>query len=341
MEQPAQCLSNKPYRCFPGVFTTSNKLIMESINTSSRDLAIQLSGLHYGYRKDTPIIKNLDMNVGMHSIYGFLGINGAGKSTTIRNILGLLTPDSGLIKLHGKFEQPGAIQCLKRIGSLVETPSIYRHLSAKENLKICALYRNIESNRIDEILDLVGLANAGKKKAKNFSTGMLQRLGLGIALLSDPDLLILDEPTSGLDPHGIIEIRELLRGLRSRGKTIFLSSHQLAEIEILATEVGVLHQGCLIFEGSLESLQEFRSGNMEVELIVSEPERCVSELGHDHLPRIIETNRLSVRLRGRQQIPALLRQILDLNIDVFGVVESKAGLEELFVSLTKSEVEND
>lgn len=314
---------------------------METIDTNSRDLAIQLSGINYGYSKDTPIIKNLDMNVGMNSIYGFLGINGAGKSTTIRNILGLLSPDAGSIKLHGRFENPREIRCLKEIGSLVESPSIYRHLSAKDNLKICALYRNVESNRVDEILDLVGLASAGKKKAKNFSTGMLQRLGLGIALLSDPDLLILDEPTSGLDPHGIIEIRELLRALRSRGKTIFLSSHQLAEIEILATEVGVLHQGHLIFEGSIESLQEIRSGNLEVELIVSEPERCVSELEPAYSPRIIESNRLRIPLPGRQHIPVVLRQILALDIDVFGVTEAKAGLEELFVSLTKNEAENE
>ncbi len=190
---------------------------MENIDANSRSLAIQLSGLCYGYSKNTPVIENLDMNVGTNAIYGFLGINGAGKSTTIRNILGLLSPDAGSIKLHGTFENPGDMKSLKEIGSLVESPSVYRNLSARENLKICALYRNVAAKRIDEILDLVGLADAGKKKAKHFSTGMLQRLGLGIALLPDPNLLILDEPTSGLDPHGIIEIRELLRALRSLG----------------------------------------------------------------------------------------------------------------------------
>lgn len=313
---------------------------MENMD-ASRSFAIQLSGFSYGYRKDTPIIQELNMNVAKNSIYGFLGVNGAGKSTTIRNILGLLSPDAGSIKLHGEFKNPGEIQCLKEIGSLVESPSIYRHLSAKDNLKICALYRNAESNRVDEILDLVGLAKTGKKKAKDFSTGMLQRLGLGIALLSDPNLLILDEPTSGLDPHGIIEVRELLRELRSRGKTIFLSSHQLAEIEVLATEVGVLHQGHLIFEGSIESLKKIRSDTLEVALIVSDPERCVAELGSDYVPSIIESNHLRVTVPGRKHIPKLLRQILALGIDVFGVSEAKAGLEELFVSLTKSGAKNE
>lgn len=314
---------------------------MERMDSNSSGFAIQLRGLQYGYKKDTPIIKNLDMNVGMHSIYGFLGINGAGKSTTIRNILGLLTPDAGSIKLHNRFESPGDIQCLEAIGSLVESPSIYRHLDARANLKICALYRNVEMGRVDEILDLVGLGGAGRKKAKDFSTGMLQRLGLGVALLSDPDLLILDEPTSGLDPHGIIEIRELLKSLQARGKTIFLSSHQLAEIEILATQVGVLHEGQLIFEGSIESLQAIRSGNLEVDVIVSESAQCAAVLGSDYDVRIMDANRLRISLHGRQHIPVLLRAILDQGHDVFGVRSLKAGLEELFVSLTKSEVGNE
>ncbi|MEM8487112.1 MAG: ABC transporter ATP-binding protein [Bacteroidota bacterium] len=311
------------------------------MNATGQGLAIALRGVQYGYKKDTPIIKNLDMSVGMHSIYGFLGINGAGKSTTIRNILGLLSPDAGTIKLHGKYENPGDIECLMEIGSLVESPSIYRHLNARDNLRICALYRNVEPGRVDDILALVGLAEAGKKKAKHFSTGMLQRLGLGIALLSDPDLLILDEPTSGLDPHGIIEIRALLKTLQARGKTIFLSSHQLAEIEILATEVGVLHEGRLIFEGSIESLQEVRSGSLEVEIEVSAPAQCVAALGSGYAPKIVDENRLRIPLSGKQQIPAVLRQLLDRDIDVFEVGVLKAGLEELFVSLTKSEVGNE
>ena len=307
------------------------------MDSKKQELAIQLSGINFGYRKDTPILRDLSMHVKRNSIYGFLGINGAGKSTTIRNILGLLTPDAGSTIILDKYDNPRDIACLDEIGSLVESPSIYLHLSARENLKICTLYRGVKTRRVDEILDLVGLSKTGKMKAKNFSTGMRQRLGLALALLSDPVLLVLDEPSSGLDPHGIIEIRNLLRELKSRGKTILLSSHQLSEIEQVATEVGILHQGQLIFEGSIESLQKIRSEAVEVELEVSDPDGCMIQIASSFTVQSREANRIKVALKDKEELPQLLRKILGSGIDVFDIRLTQAGLEELFVSLTKNE----
>lgn len=193
---------------------------------------IETEQLSFQYSKNEMIINNIDLKVPQSSIYGFLGPNGAGKTTTLKLLLGLLKQNTGSIKI---FEQPfenNRIEILKKIGSLIEAPSFYSHLTAIENLRILQRVFQCSKSRIYEVLDIVGLSSVSKKKTINFSFGMKQRLGIAIALLHSPELLILDEPTNGLDPNGIIEIRELLIKLQKENNiTILVSSHLLSEVE--------------------------------------------------------------------------------------------------------------
>jgi ABC-type multidrug transport system ATPase subunit len=190
------------------------------------------------------------------AIYGFLGPNGAGKTTTIRLLLDLLPASSGTVKVFGKSLRQDRNLILFRIGALIETPSLYEHLTGLDNLKVTANLRSIRNDRVWEVLKLVGLGLEAGKYVHNYSLGMKQRLGLALALLSSPDLLILDEPTNGLDPSGIIEIRELLRELNvKQGVTILVSSHLLSEVERLVSHVGIIGQGEMLFQGPLEELR--------------------------------------------------------------------------------------
>jgi len=192
------------------------------------------------------------------SIYGFIGQNGAGKSTLIRLITGLAYPTTGTFELFGESQERNIIEARKRIGTIIEGPALYPQMTAAENLEAHRLLKGIPGKDcIEKILNLVGLQNTGKKKAKDFSLGMKQRLGLGIALLGDPEFLILDEPINGLDPMGVVEVRELLKKLnREYGITILISSHILSELHLLATHYGIIHEGELLEQLSAKELNE-------------------------------------------------------------------------------------
>src|ERR1700704_4909518 len=210
-------------------------------------MVINTSNLTFNFGNQT-VVKSLSLQVPEGSIYGFLGPNGAGKTTTIKLRLNLLKTQEGSIHIFDLELQSNRIKILSQIGSLIEQPAIYLHLSGRENLLNRALLLEIPEKRVGEMLDLVHLTNAAHKKAGQYSLGMKQRLGIALALLSEPKLLILDEPTNGLDPNGIIEIRELLMKLVSEHKkTVFISSHLLAEIERMATHVGIINHGELLF----------------------------------------------------------------------------------------------
>ncbi|MFA6233917.1 MAG: ABC transporter ATP-binding protein [Bacteroidota bacterium] len=200
-------------------------------------------------------VQNLDLEVRRGDIYGFLGPNGAGKSTTIRMVLSLIAPTSGSIRLFGA-DVGRDRSVLARVGGLVERPDFYLYLSAMKNMEIVsALYGRVDTARIMEVLDIVGLADRARDRVKSYSHGMKQRLGIAQALVANPDLLILDEPTNGLDPQGMKEVRELvLRLNRDHGMTIFLSSHLLHEIEQIATRMCILHRGELVVQGSVREL---------------------------------------------------------------------------------------
>ena len=207
------------------------------------------------------VLDALDLRVPEGSIYGFLGPNGAGKTTTLRLALGLLKKQTGQIRVLGRSFETHRIDNLRRIGSLIETPSLYASLTAVENLRVLQRVYRCPVTRIDEVLQLTGLADTGRKKAGQFSLGMKQRLAIAMALLHDPALLILDEPTNGLDPEGIVGMRALFTMLnRERRVTILISSHLLAEMEKLITHAGIIHKGRLLFQGPLETLKQTHGG---------------------------------------------------------------------------------
>ena len=205
---------------------------------------IQVQKLRKSY-KDREVLKNISFEIKEGSICGLLGINGAGKSTIMKIIFGLENADSGTVIING-----GKNAGIYEIGALIETPAIYMNLSAFDNLKTRALLYDISDERINEVLNLIGLSNTGKKKAGSFSLGMKQRLGLGMAIITSPDLLILDEPTNGLDPDGIKELLNLMISLKKSGMTILLSSHQLYEVSKVADKVVILHDGQIFYDGS-------------------------------------------------------------------------------------------
>ena len=200
--------------------------------------------------KEQNAVEHVSLHVKENSVYGLLGPNGAGKSTTLKMITGILKPTSGTITFNG---QSWTRNALHQIGALIEMPPLYENLTAYENLKVRALLLGLSEERISEVLQIVRLTDTGKKRAGQFSLGMKQRLGIAIALLNHPKLLILDEPTNGLDPVGIEELRELIRSFPSKGITVILSSHILSEVQRIADHIGIISKGVLGYEGELQA----------------------------------------------------------------------------------------
>lgn len=219
------------------------------------DYIITTNQLTKKYKSFTSV-NNVSLHIRKGSIYGFLGPNGAGKSTTMKMLLGLTAPTKGSFTIDGKHFPEDRIAILKEIGSFIESPSFYANLTGYENLDVIRRILGLPKNTVDDALDLVGLSEFGSRLAKKYSLGMKQRLGLAGALLGRPPILILDEPTNGLDPSGIHEIRNLVKSLPELYDcTIFISSHNLSEIELVADDIGILNHGNLLFEGSLNDLR--------------------------------------------------------------------------------------
>ena len=297
-------------------------------------MVIETQGLSFSFG-DQQVVKSLSLQVPAGSIYGFLGPNGAGKTTTIKMLLNLLKTGEGSIHIFGQELQKNRISILAQIGSLIEQPAIYHHLTGKENLLNRALLLQVDEKRVDEMLKLVQLTAAANKKAGQYSLGMKQRLGIALALLNDPKLLILDEPTNGLDPNGIIEIRELLMRLVSNGKTVFISSHLLAEIEKMATHVGIINNGQLMFQCTIHDLQ-----NISQPLINIETDNTVDAANllkrHNFTVTDIDNDRLYVPFTSKQQIGEINTLLVQNNITVFGINKQHKDLEKLFLDITKS-----
>lgn len=298
-------------------------------------MVIDTQGLsfHFGNQQ---VVKSLSLQVPEGSIYGFLGPNGAGKTTTIKLLLNLLKTDQGSIHIFGKELQSNRIAILSQIGALIEQPAIYSHLSGKENLMNRALLLQVSEKRVDEMLELVHLTNAAGKKAGKYSLGMKQRLGIALALLSDPALLILDEPTNGLDPNGIIEIRELLIRLVSQyKKTVFVSSHLLGEVERMATHVGIIDRGELLFQGSISDLQAISQPQVQIEVdntvdvgnFLKKQGVTVSDISEDHITVPFESKAQMAELNG----------LLTLNnYPVYSIHKTQKDLEKLFLDITQN-----
>lgn len=295
---------------------------------------IETKNLSHYYSHDQAVIQQIDLAVPKGAIYGFLGPNGAGKTTTIRLLLGLLKLQKGTISIFGEDVQSNRIKILSRIGSLIETPSLYSHLTAHENLAIHARLFGIKKDRIKEVLDLTGLANTGKKTAGKFSLGMKQRLSLAIALYHNPELLILDEPTNGLDPNGIIEIRELLMKLNAEKKTtILISSHILTEIEKMVSHVGIIHQGTLKFQGSLQELQSKRNSGNTLSLFTSDSVAAKRIAEQCSLSATIIDNKIQFTTPEHATTALLVKKLVDQNIDVYRIEEQHQNLENIFMNL--------
>jgi lantibiotic transport system ATP-binding protein len=296
---------------------------------------IETRRLNFAFQTGQKILNDLNLQVPAGSIYGFLGPNGAGKTTTLRLLLGLLKKQEGNITLFGKTFQANRIDILRRIGSLIEQPSLYLHLSGKENLEVFRLTYRCDKKRIDEVLQLVQLQQAAHKKVKNYSLGMKQRLAIAIALLHDPDVLILDEPTNGLDPNGIIETRELIKQLnREWGKTILVSSHLLAEVEKMATHVGIIHKGKLLFQGSLPQLQQLKSTQSAVEIEVNDATKAQQVLEDQFPVKQVNGTRLLVNYESKERSAFLNKLLVQQGVEVYQLAVTQNDLENLFIQIT-------
>lgn len=279
-------------------------------------------------------VSHLNLNVPEGSIYGFLGPNGAGKSTTLKMILGLVRPTAGSIRVLGKDMDSGnRLSVLRQVGSLIESPSYYGHLTGEENLRIVQTLRGIPEKNIREVLQIVRLDGQREKKVAHYSLGMKQRLGLAAALLGYPKLLILDEPTNGLDPAGIQEMRELICDLPGRfGMTVVVSSHLLGEIDQMANHVAIIREGELVFQDSLEALHgrsrhhlALRTTNNTVarSLLAEQSVPCEEENGYLILPILSD------------EVAAHLTAFLAGNrLGIVRLEERQKSLEDIFLDLT-------
>jgi ABC-type multidrug transport system ATPase subunit len=295
--------------------------------------AIETVGLNYNFGAQA-VVKNLSLKVTKGSIYGFLGPNGAGKTTTIKILLNLLQSPADQVFIFGKEINSNRIASLKRMGSLVEQPAIYGHLTGKENLLNRCILLGIKKSKCAEMLSLVGLTDAANKKAGKYSLGMKQRLGIALALISDPELLLLDEPTNGLDPNGIIEIRNLMIDLTTKhGKTILVSSHLLAEIERTATHVGIINKGELLFQGTIGALQDLSKPAVKIE--TDNQEKAISVLKNEGIDTI-HTDELTVSVAYTDKIAMGKINTLLVNngVSVYSISKERKDLENLFLDIT-------
>jgi len=274
-------------------------------------------------------VDGIDLKVPQGGVCGFLGPNGSGKTTTIRMLLGLLRPSSGASEVLGL--PAGHPEALRRIGALVEMPSIYPHLTGKENLQVTALMRGCPESNISWALGMVGIEDVARYRASTYSLGMRQRLGLALALLSEPDLLILDEPTNGLDPAGIQDMRRLISHLpKELGVTVFLSSHMLHEVEQVATHVVMLNQGKLKFQGTLEELHALAQPVLEVE--TGDDDLMVQVLGNQGFEAKVDENGILVKA-DRLQAPKIADAIFRQGLPLYRLMERRASLEHVFMSM--------
>jgi lantibiotic transport system ATP-binding protein len=300
------------------------------------DAAIETLQLTRSYG-EVRAVDDLGLEVPRGAVYAFLGPNGAGKTTTIRMLLGLIRPDRGEVRLFGQTLGPETRRrILRRIGALVETPSLYPHLTGRENLETTRLLVGWPEAAADDALRIVGLERDAHRLVKGYSLGMRQRLGLALALLGNPDLLVLDEPTNGLDPAGIHEVRELIRRLAAEvGITIFLSSHLLGEVEQVATHVGIIGQGRLLFQGTPPELQGQRHDRVVVE--VDQPVRALLLLrGNGWTVEAREEQRLIVQSEGPSDTARIAAALVNAGLALTRLSTERPTLEELFLDLTRS-----
>ncbi len=284
----------------------------------------------YGSRQ---AVRDLDLEVDRGEVFGFLGPNGAGKTTTIRMALGLIRPTSGRVEILGRDVRRHRAEVLTRVGAVVETPALYPQLSARDNLRAFAhLTGGVPAARLDEVLALVGLAGRQRDRVRSFSTGMKGRLALAVALLNDPELLVLDEPANGLDPAGIVEMRDLLRRLAAEGRTVFISSHVLSEVQQICDRVAIIDLGRLV---RVATVADLVAGHGEFVLGIEDPASALELLrGHPWAgaARVEDGALVTASPTGRGR--DLVRLLAQAGIWADTIDERQGSLEEIFLSLT-------
>jgi ABC-2 type transport system ATP-binding protein len=299
---------------------------------------IDVQAINFSYKKGEKTIEDLSFHVKAGSVYGFLGANGSGKTTTIRLLLGLCKAESGSVFIGGETIGRDTVGAFRKIGALIENPSMYGHLTGEENLTIHALYYGLDSEKVYQALLMVGLKYAAGKRVCHYSLGMKQRLGLAMCLLHDPSLLILDEPLNGLDPKGMAEIRELLLSMqREEGKTIFISSHLLSEIENTCDEICIIDKGKKLFSGSINTLRNAVIQKSRYLIKCDQPENSLTIL-EQSLP--VETSPDEGGFRfyteDNEIIPEIIRLLTKKDIRIYEVSRIENHLEELYLKLTNS-----
>lgn len=284
------------------------------------------------------VVDHLDLKVPAGSIYGFLGPNGAGKSTTLKLLLGLIKPTGGSIRILGReVNQKSRLDILAKTGSLIESPAYYGHLSGRENLRVICTLKDVPTKEIDRVLKIVRMTGQQDKKVSHYSLGMKQRLGLAAALLGNPDLLLLDEPTNGLDPAGIQEMRNLICSLPEQyGITIIVSSHLLSEIDQMATHVGIIDQGQLIFQDTLSSLHEHSKSR--IVFSTDDDKAALKVLKQAKIPVGIRENRLVLRTPKDAVVAEAAAALVRSGIGVLRICEQQMSLEDIFLHLTGKQV---
>ena len=301
------------------------------------DLAIATAGLSMRFRSGQLAVDEIYLAVPPGSVYGFLGPNGSGKTTTIRMLLGLVHPTGGTFRLLGTDASAGLDRVLPRVGALVEGPAFYPFLSGRENLGRCDAADPTADpatarTRIDRALDQVGLLAAAEKRYRAYSLGMKQRLGIAAGLLQPRDLMILDEPTNGLDPQGTREIRSLIKQIAADGTTVFVSSHLLAEVEQICSHVGVMSTGRLVFQGSLGELRS--QGEPQISITTTEPALAAKYLTGLGLADIsAQDDQVTAKL-GEHRPEVINAELVRSDIPVSGLATLRPSLEDLFVQLT-------
>ena len=284
-------------------------------------------------------VDHVELHVPQGCVYGFIGPNGAGKSTTMKMLLGLIHPTAGRVRLLGQeLTEKSRLPLLRQTGSLIESPAGYLHLTAQENLEIVADLKGVPHKDIGRVLDIVHLTQDRNRRVGQYSLGMKQRLGIAMALLGSPKLLILDEPTNGLDPAGIQEMRSLISSMpETTGATVLISSHLLGEIEQMVTQVGILNHGKMLFEGSLQALQKHSRGG--ILLRVLDVPKSIAVLNRQGIRAVTQAQHpdvLELPALPDEALAALVSTLAENGVGVVGLTAQTKNLEEIFLSLTQN-----
>ncbi|MGO1134189.1 ABC transporter ATP-binding protein [Bacillus subtilis] len=294
---------------------------------------VETHGLTKTYR-GTDVVKSLNLKLREGEIYGFLGPNGAGKTTTIRMLLGLINPSKGETRIFEKELKNNRLEILQSVGSLVESPSYYPHLTGEENLETVRRILNIPKKNITDVLELVRLTKMADRKVGEYSLGMKQRLGIAAALLGNPKLVILDEPTNGLDPAGILEIRKLILKLPSEyGITVMISSHLLSEIEQVATQVGIIANGEMLFQDDIATLRS--RADTKIVFSTSDSDKALKVFLKEGVEAIKTQHGLMIEERTDKEISELAKKLVHNEIDIFRISDEAKSLEDIFLEMTR------